>query len=325
MPDAVTPVSGVVPNGLMVCFRWRASSMKPVVPIVQVRIDLRRARALDLAQGAIGMHDTCGRAPYRHTQDRFVTGGNPGNAGGRHLVAFYFGSIRSGSESRGGYPGHLPVCQRKLILARSGQRILPDGPGVGGESLFAGTCRFVPGGTSGALEIVKTGRGGLPVTASPSVFQFIDAAAGTPCGFTKEEAGHYRFGGSETDLSTAEGVLRLAGIPEAPGGWILREITAPEGYLELADDIPVVRAIPPQRLRSRTVRMVSVCIVDGTRRGGGTARRCVFGGAVFEIWHRDYRISPPHRKISASASRYPKVRIGWIPGCFAAVRTRVFM
>ncbi|NLN46124.1 MAG: hypothetical protein GX153_06115 [Clostridiaceae bacterium] len=328
MPDAITPISGAVSNGHEGLFQvarrlyeiGRTQLLKTVSVSAEPAHWIWRAGRLE-----------CSTAVTQHHTDTVGIASVPAK-----IQATLADGILSLATS------DLTVLEREVEVALRGTSrfanenlywLAPDSPAyqtvlaVGGASLFSAACQFVPEGRSGSLEILKTGREGLPVTGSPAVFQLIDAAAGTPCGFTAEAAGRFRFGGTMTDLPTEGGVLRLSGIPESPGGWLLREIAAPEGHLPAGEDIPVVPGDPATPVEvSNQYEMVRVRIIKRDAQTGESPQGdAVFEGAVFEVWHRDdpdFASSPEDRRerveIPAGSDRVETrlLRGGSAPGFF---------
>jgi len=291
MPDAVTPISGVVPNGYDGLFQVarRLYEIGRAQRCKTVSISVEPARWI-WHEGRL----TCTANVTAHHTDMLDITAVPAG-----IRATLTDGILSLSTS------DLSVLDRNVEVEIQGTSrfanenlywLAPDSAAyqtvlaVGRASLFSAVCRFAPEGSTGALEIIKTGRGGLPVTESPAVFQIIDAEAGTPCGFTKAAAGQYRFGGSETDLSTEEGVLYLSGIPETTGDWMLREIAAPEGHLPAGEDIPVFPGDPATTVEvANQYEMIRVRIVKRDAKTGELPQGdAVFEGAAFEVWHRGY-------------------------------------
>ena len=95
---------------------------------------------------------------------------------------------------------------------------------VSTESRFSASAVMTPEVRTGSLAVRKKDQNGQLITTSPTVFQLIAADTGSACGFVRTADGRYLFGGSETSLITHDGVVHLSGIPEASGGWRLREV-----------------------------------------------------------------------------------------------------
>ena len=161
---------------------------------------------------------------------------------------------------------------------------------VSSESRFSASAVLTPEIRTGSLAVRKTDSSGLLIQGTPAIFQLIAADTGNACGFVRTAEGRYLFGGGETSLATHAGVLNLAGIPDAPGGWRLREISAPPGYLPMETDLEVLPGSPEAAVNvANQYEMVKIRVVKSDAETGRQPQgEGIFAGARFEVWHKNY-------------------------------------
>lgn len=291
MPGAITPVAAAVPSGhdslFAAAYRLYETGCAQLV------------RTASVSVGSAGWVYREGRLECSFPVDA------------RNIDVLSAGSVPEGVQATFAAgtltlrTTDVSVLQRELSVEVTGTSVFangnliwlqPDVPSyqsvvaVSGTSRFAASASAVPEVRTGGLLVRKTDQEGNPVVSGTAVFRLSAADAGSPAGFTRVEDGRYAFGGTLTDLESSGGTLQVSGMPEAPSGWMLREVSPPYGYLAFQGDIPVRPSDPPAAVEvGNQDEMVRVRIVKRDADTGAVPQgEADFSGAEFEIWHKDY-------------------------------------